>query len=106
TFLPGKTFFPIVTRDFSSGPPKPDPAGILHIADAWGLKEEDGAASLIMVGDSVDDMVAGYRAGAATVLLSSEDNQGLEGHECTGVAVGRLDDLVGMLEKGFVERGS
>ncbi|KAL8649852.1 MAG: hypothetical protein Q9210_004147, partial [Variospora velana] len=100
TFLPGKTFFPIVTRDFR--PPKPDPAGILHIADAWGL--DDGAASLIMVGDSVDDMMAGCKAGAATVLLSSEHNKGLEGHECTGVAVGRLDDLVGMLERGFVER--
>ncbi|KAL8862589.1 MAG: hypothetical protein Q9178_001087 [Gyalolechia marmorata] len=100
TFLPGKTFFPIITREFR--PPKPDPAGILHIAQAWNL--EDGAESLIMVGDSVDDMVAGYKAGAATVLLSSEDNEGLEKHEYTGVAVGRLDELVGMLEEGFEER--
>ena len=44
-FLPGKTFAPIVTRDFR--PPKPDPAGILHIAKAWGL--EDGGNGLIMV---------------------------------------------------------
>ncbi|KAI4202350.1 MAG: hypothetical protein LQ348_001522 [Seirophora lacunosa] len=100
TFLPGKTFAPIVTRAFR--PPKPDPAGILHIADAWGT--DDGAGSLIMVGDSVDDMVAGYKAGAATVLLSSVDNAGLEGHEWTGVAIARLDDLVGMLERGFAER--
>ncbi|KAL8784435.1 MAG: hypothetical protein Q9213_003958 [Squamulea squamosa] len=100
TFLPGKTFFPIITREFR--PPKPDPAGILHIAEAWGL--EDGANSLIMVGDSMDDMVAGYRAGAATVLLSSKDNGGLERHEYTGVAIGRLDDLVGILEEGFEER--
>ncbi|KAI4119996.1 MAG: hypothetical protein LQ345_000255 [Seirophora villosa] len=100
TFLPGKTFAPIVTRAFR--PPKPDPAGILHIADAWGT--DDGAGSVIMVGDSVDDMVAGYKAGAATVLLSSVDNAGLEGHEWTGVAIARLDDLVGMLERGFAER--
>ena len=46
-FLPGKTFAPIVTRDFR--PPKPDPRGILHIAEQWGL--EDGGEGLIMVGD-------------------------------------------------------
>ena len=51
-FLSGKTFAPIVTRDFR--PPKPDPAGILHIAQQWGL--EDGGSGLIMVGDSIDDM--------------------------------------------------
>ncbi|KAL9627230.1 MAG: hypothetical protein Q9164_007666, partial [Protoblastenia rupestris] len=44
TFLPGKIFYPIVTREFR--PPKPDPAGILHIAEQWGL--EDGAQRLIM----------------------------------------------------------
>ncbi|KAI4230913.1 MAG: hypothetical protein LQ349_005944, partial [Xanthoria aureola] len=100
TFLPGKTFSPIITRDFR--PPKPDPAGILHIAQAWDL--QDGAESLIMVGDSLDDMVAGYKAGAATVLLACKENEGLVEHECTGVAIGRLDELVGMLEEGFEER--
>ncbi|KAL8928567.1 MAG: hypothetical protein Q9208_001801 [Pyrenodesmia sp. 3 TL-2023] len=99
TFLPTNTFSPIITREFR--PPKPDPAGILHIAKAWGL--EDGAGSLIMVGDSMDDMVAGFKAGAATVLLSSKDNEGLEKHEYTGIAIARLDDLVAMLEKGFEE---
>lgn len=44
-FLPGRTFAPIVTRDFR--PPKPDPAGILHIAKEWEL--EDGGNGLIMV---------------------------------------------------------
>ena len=44
-FLPGKTFAPIVTREFR--PPKPDPAGILHIARAWGL--EGGGEGLVMV---------------------------------------------------------
>ncbi len=44
-FLPGKTFAPIVTRDFR--PPKPDPAGVLHIAERWGL--QDSGAGLIMV---------------------------------------------------------
>jgi phosphoglycolate phosphatase-like HAD superfamily hydrolase len=54
-FLPGKEFHPIVTRDFR--PPKPDPAGILHIAKSWGFvkKAENGelvgdASQLLMVG--------------------------------------------------------
>jgi len=102
-FLPSSPFSPIITRDFR--PPKPDPAGILHIARTWGLVrnskgeagipsdvvaeesreeksgEDDGlvptaegeevadASALIMVGDSIDDMAAGKRAGATTVLL-------------------------------------
>lgn len=45
TFLPNNKFTPIVTREFR--PPKPHPAGILHIASAWGL--EDGGEGLIMV---------------------------------------------------------
>lgn len=44
-FLPTYNFSPIITRSFH--PPKPDPAGILHIAAEWGL--EDGGAGLIMV---------------------------------------------------------
>lgn len=44
-FLAGQTFGPIVTRDFK--PPKPDPAGILHIAKAWGFED---ARDMIMVG--------------------------------------------------------
>lgn len=50
-FLQGQVFAPVVTRDFR--PPKPDPAGILHIAKTWGLVKEDGTGDgshLIMVG--------------------------------------------------------
>ncbi|KAF4303567.1 putative had superfamily [Botryosphaeria dothidea] len=98
-FLAGHRFHPIVTRDFR--PPKPDPAGILHIAGEWGLGD-DGGKGLIMVGDSLDDMTAGYRAGAATVLLVNEANAHLAGHEHTDLCVKRLDELVAILENGFV----
>jgi phosphoglycolate phosphatase-like HAD superfamily hydrolase len=105
-FLTGKTFEPIVTRDFR--PPKPDPAGILHIAKSWGfIKGEDGAgdaSQLIMVGDSIDDMTAGYRAGAATVLLVNEVNAHLAEHEHTDLCISRLDELVEVLERWFVGR--
>lgn len=98
-FLAGHRFHPIVTRDFR--PPKPDPAGILHIAGEWGLGD-DGGKGLIMVGDSLDDMTAGYRAGAATVLLVNEANAHLAGHEHTDLCVKRLDELIAILENGFV----
>ncbi|CAF9933950.1 hypothetical protein IMSHALPRED_009534 [Imshaugia aleurites] len=98
-FLPGKTFAPIVTREFR--PPKPDPAGILHIAKAWGL--DDGGEGLIMVGDSIDDMTAGHKAGTATVLLANEGNGDLKEHGHTGRWIERLDELIGILESGFEE---
>jgi HAD superfamily hydrolase (TIGR01509 family) len=97
-FLPGQRFHPIITRDFR--PPKPDPAGILHIAREMGL--DDRGDSLIMVGDSLDDMTAGYRAGAATVLLVNNVNAHLAKHEHTDLCISHLDELIDVLEKGFV----
>ena len=99
-FLAGQKFFPIITRDFR--PPKPDPAGILHIARELGL--DDRGESLIMVGDSLDDMTAGYRAGAATVLLVNGVNAHLATHEHTDMCISRLDELIEILEGGFVGR--
>ncbi|KAL2264676.1 hypothetical protein VTJ83DRAFT_7186 [Remersonia thermophila] len=145
-FLDGFRFAPIVTREFR--PPKPDPAGILHIARSWGLvrraregdaapgvpadpaeeeprrREEkaepaaaDGepglaemragdevadASGLIMVGDSIDDMTAGRRAGARTVLLVNDANRHLTEHEHTDYVIERLDELIDVLEKGLL----
>ncbi|KAK3499056.1 HAD-like domain-containing protein [Neurospora hispaniola] len=153
-FLAGSVFHPIVTREFR--PPKPDPAGILHIAKAWGLarragagesgvpevgeeehesaaaaaaaaaagtetttttngasteeglkKTEEGewvadASGLIMVGDSIDDMTAGRRAGAKTVLLVNDVNRHLVDHEHTDLVIERLDQLVDVLEEGLL----
>ncbi|KAK4152550.1 HAD-like domain-containing protein [Chaetomidium leptoderma] len=145
-FLAGSVFAPIVTRDFR--PPKPDPAGILHIARSWGLlrtstgepgvpadpreeeeKEEeeerrsageDGdpdpdhllptesgeavadASGLIMVGDSIDDVTAGRRAGARTVLLVNDVNRHLADHQHTDLVISRLDELIDVLENGLL----
>ena len=57
-----------------------------------------------MVGDSLDDMAAGRAAGAATVLLVNEENKQLAEHDFTDVIIGRLDELVGVLEEGFRSR--
>ncbi|KAI4716329.1 HAD-like protein [Aureobasidium sp. EXF-10727] len=113
--LPGhiNAFAPIVTRDFR--PPKPSPAGILHIAKQWGIVGETDvsddsrptskqALPLIMVGDSIDDMVAGHDAGAATVLLRSEGKEELEKDPRTDLVISRLDELIDILEKGFESR--
>jgi phosphoglycolate phosphatase-like HAD superfamily hydrolase len=100
TFLPSSRFHPVVTREFR--PPKPNPAGILHIAKEW--MHGDGGDSLIMVGDSIDDMTAGFRAGAATVLLVNDVNMHLAEHQHTDLVVTRLDDLIGILENGFEGR--
>ncbi|PGH20746.1 hypothetical protein AJ80_03506 [Polytolypa hystricis UAMH7299] len=99
TYLPNHEFLPIVTRDTPDILPKPDPAGILHIAQAWGLENAD---DLIMVGDSLDDMTAGHKAGAATVLLVNDRNETLKEHEHTNLCISRLDDLIDVLENGFV----
>jgi len=137
-FLTGSVFAPIVTRDFR--PPKPDPAGILHIARSWGLvrrstgeagvpasedleaarpvvteenaadglvptergEEVADASSIIMVGDSLDDMSAGRRAGAKTVLLVNDVNRHLADHEHTDFVISRLDELIDVLEKGLL----
>lgn len=137
-FLAGHIFAPIVTRDFR--PPKPDPAGILHIARSWGLvrrstgeagvpldesaemarqpapgaeggdglvptetgEEVADASGLIMVGDSVDDMTAGRRAGAKTVLLVNDVNRHLAEHEHTDLVISRLDELIDVLDQGLL----
>ncbi|KAJ5391397.1 hydrolase [Penicillium cosmopolitanum] len=98
--LPSHVFLPIITRDTPDVIPKPDPAGILHIAGEWGLPNR--AESLIMVGDSIDDMTAGHTAGAATVLLVNERNGHLREHAHTDLFISRLDELVDILEQGFV----
>ena len=46
-------------------------------------------------------MTAGFRAGAATVLLVNEANVHLATHEHTDLCIKRLDDLIPILEEGF-----
>ncbi|KAL3236712.1 putative haloacid dehalogenase-like hydrolase [Nakaseomyces bracarensis] len=58
----------IVTRDFRPAKPFPDP--LLHIAQQVETEPE----SVIMVGDSFDDMKSGRSAGCLTVLLKGTAN--------------------------------
>lgn len=103
-----KPFGPVITRDFR--PPKPSPAGILSIAHQWGVVESPAVPTtdrderllpLIMVGDSIDDMISGYDAGALTVFLRSEGKEEVEVDARTEVVVERLDEIIGLLEEGL-----
>ncbi|KAL4752810.1 hypothetical protein BDW72DRAFT_170164 [Aspergillus terricola var. indicus] len=98
--LPEHVFVPIITRETPGLLPKPDPAGILHIAKEWGLENE--GKNLIMVGDSLDDMTAGHAAGAATVLLLNDHNDHLKEHMHTDLVIEKLHELIDILENGFV----
>ncbi|KAK4503397.1 hypothetical protein PRZ48_004312 [Zasmidium cellare] len=104
-------FSPVVTRGFR--PPKPSPAGILHIAHAWGIVDNANVPDtppserplpLLMVGDSEDDVAAGRDAGAVTVFLTSPGKEELETDPRTDIVIKRLDELVGLLEKGLEAR--
>ena len=59
-------FIAVITRDFSM--PKPHPDGVLEAAKRMGLMPTE----LLVVGDFRFDVIAGKRAGAATVLLNND----------------------------------
>lgn len=91
----------------SSGPgssPKEEKQGAVGSDPHTGHEEVGDASGLIMVGDSIDDMTAGRRAGAATVLLVNDVNRHLADHEHTDLVIERLDELVNVLDHGFVGR--
>lgn len=49
-------------------------------------------------------MTAGFLAGCATVLLVNPVNAHLASHEHTDLVIARLDELIDVLEEGFVGR--
>jgi HAD superfamily hydrolase (TIGR01509 family) len=61
----GAGFSPALDRSFL--PPKPEPDSLLHVAHAWGLPID----RLVMVGDSVHDMLAARNARALPILVGS-----------------------------------
>lgn len=131
TFLPDTKFEPIITRETEGIAPKPSPAGLWFIAERWGVSTKEAVngidqevgeqeetddplelakrylgSGMIMVGDSTDDISAGFRSGAATVLLLNEDNGHVaEKDPRPDLVIERLDELIEVLDRGFVGRG-
>lgn len=95
TFLPKHKFEPVITREFR--PPKPHPAGIRHICANWGIHPDN----VVMVGDSMDDMRAGFRAGATTILLGNSVNGATQTAPETDLCVDRLDHIIDRLRAGI-----
>jgi len=127
TFLHNVVFDPIVARDSGHEMegrelrPKPSADGVLYIAGTWGVgtdgdtvvgvvdvadapKRRATAQDIIMVGDGGNDMEAGRRAGAATILLVNDVNRRFADHEHTDLVIDRLDELIQILEHGFEGR--
>jgi HAD superfamily hydrolase (TIGR01509 family) len=71
--------------------PKPDPDGILKLAERWGTSPQRS----VMVGDYLFDLQAGRAAGAATVHVARPDGQVWP--DCTDLAVASLAELAGHL---------
>jgi HAD superfamily hydrolase (TIGR01509 family) len=60
----GLVFDPVLGRD--EAPPKPDPAALVHIAQAWGHAPRE----CVMIGDFRYDIEAARRAGMHAVLFT------------------------------------
>lgn len=123
-------FSPLITRETEGIKAKPSPEGIWACVQVWNqtgstaaaadvvdgtIKLEEGSdeekmkgcEGVIMVGDSADDIEAGARAGAATVLLANEDNTHLldkDKKPRVDLSIERLNELVDVLEQGFEGR--
>lgn len=65
-FFPDET---LLGRDDAE--PKPDPDGLRRLASQWNV----APSSLVMVGDSIIDVMTGKAAGAYTILLHSNDEK-------------------------------
>ncbi|TID30023.1 hypothetical protein CANINC_001392 [Pichia inconspicua] len=87
---------PIVTREFK--PPKPSAEPILHICNSWGVDPSE----VVMVGDSIDDMQAGFNAGCAVVLLRHEDNQQVCSQAHIDDTITDLYELIDKLQNGIL----
>lgn len=54
-----------------------------------------------MVGDSIDDMLAGHRAGVTTILIESDVNGHVKEAPETDVVITTLDQIIGLIEGGI-----
>jgi pyridoxine kinase len=91
--LDSSVFQPVLCRDSLHGLNKPDPAVAQHILEKWDVLHSE---STYFVGDSMDDMHCGKRAGCRTVLILTEFNQGLsEKHpEVIDHVINSLEELI------------
>ena len=80
----------VLTRDFT--PVKPHPAPLHHICSKWNVSEE----SVIFVGDDVQDIECGNRAGSVSVLVNKPNNGNVR--EISDFNIDSLSEIVDMLK--------
>ncbi|GAB1209347.1 hypothetical protein APSETT445_008120 [Aspergillus pseudonomiae] len=78
---------------------EPQP-GLVELMDY--LHERGVKRALCTRNFDIDDMTAGHTAGAATVLLLNDHNVHLKEHPHTDLCIERLDELIDILDGGFV----
>jgi len=79
----------LITREDAA--PKPDPDGLLQLADRWGLTPGE----LAYVGDFRFDLEAAYRANMTSVLFLQDDNRDYVGQ--ADIAFSHFNELARML---------
>jgi HAD superfamily hydrolase (TIGR01549 family) len=90
------TFSVMLSRSFE--PSKPNPEPIRFICDSWGCKPSD----VVMVGDSIDDMLCGRAAGSHTVLVGSPAQHGHDDAlPLSDAAVVSLTHVIGVLQAWY-----
>jgi len=88
-------FAAVITRDFSM--PKPHPDGVFEAGRRMGLTPTE----LLVVGDFRFDVIAGKRAGAATVLLNNDGRTVMApGDPEPEYTISNLEEVVDIIE-GF-----
>lgn len=73
-------------------PPKPDPAGVIQLAEAFGLPP----ARILVVGDYIHDVNAGHRAGAWTAWIRTRADEAIP--PAADFALTHLAQVVGILD--------
>ena len=87
-----RDFEAVITREAAQ--PKPHPEGVFEAAARMGCLAEE----LLVVGDFRFDVIAGYRAGARTVLLTNGRKSTMAlGDPKPDYVCRHLDDVVGIL---------
>lgn len=87
-------FVAAYTRE--DGPPKPSPAGVLHLCQRMGAAPQD----TLTVGDYKFDIIAGLRAGCQTALVTSTPPDDLAAWGPPHLVVRSLRELVPLFPDG------
>ena len=89
-------FSVVLTRDFL--PYKPHPAPALHICSEWGVSPEN----VVLVGDDVQDIECGRRAGTVTTLVN-KPGKNEKVRETADFSIDCLSEITELLKDNFSE---